>query len=236
MLFRMSERNPEATRKAIIEAAAAELLERGYSGASLSRIAARLHVTTGALAYHFPTKSKLLDVLAEALLRAVTDTYSRAMRTFPGSGSRTCVAHMAAFGHAITDDVVIAAGASLFTDPSVSAEVVAPVMSELHRMVTECFAQAVAEERVELSLPLAQASEYFLASLMGSMVTSRYFTELAVDRDRLQFTQLALWAVGFSTADQIVADVLRAVAQGHIALPAQTQEIYAALQPKQTQH
>lgn len=126
MLLRMSERNPEATRKAIIEAAAAELLERGYAGASLSRIAARLHVTKGALAYHFPTKSKLLDVLAEALLGAVTDTYSRAMRTFPSSGSRTCVAHMATFGHAITDDVVVAAGASLFTDPSVRVEVVAP--------------------------------------------------------------------------------------------------------------
>lgn len=105
-------------------------------------------------------------------------------------------------------------------------------MSELHRMVSECLAQAVAEEGVELSLPLPQAAEYFLASLMGSMVTSRYFTELAVDRDRLQFTQVALGALGFDTADQVVADVLRAVAQGHIALPTQTHEIYAALQPR----
>lgn len=64
------------------------------------------------------------------------------------------------------------------------------------------------------------------------MVTSRYFEDLATDRDRLQFTKLALEAVGFGDADQIIADVLRAVTQGSIGLPKHTRQIYAALQPR----
>lgn len=88
MLFRMSERNPEATRKAIICAAAAELLERGYAGSSLSQIAGRLNVTKGALAYHFSTKHKLLEAVAAALQESVRATYGQAMKAFPVSGSQ----------------------------------------------------------------------------------------------------------------------------------------------------
>lgn len=51
---------PATTREQIIQAAAASLLEHGYSGTSVRAIASRAGVAIGNLQYWFPTKSELL--------------------------------------------------------------------------------------------------------------------------------------------------------------------------------
>jgi AcrR family transcriptional regulator len=56
----VTEAAPVTTRDQIIQAAAASLLEQGYSGTSVRVIAARAGVAIGNLQYWFPTKSELL--------------------------------------------------------------------------------------------------------------------------------------------------------------------------------
>jgi AcrR family transcriptional regulator len=51
---------PVTTRDQIIQAAAASLLEHGYSGTSVRAIASRAGVAIGNVQYWFPTKSELL--------------------------------------------------------------------------------------------------------------------------------------------------------------------------------
>ncbi|MFE2069738.1 TetR family transcriptional regulator [Streptomyces sp. NPDC059467] len=66
----------EQTRQRIVDAAAAEFAEHGYAGTSLHRIVSSAGVTTGALTFHFSSKSALADAVQEAgaaATRAVVD-------------------------------------------------------------------------------------------------------------------------------------------------------------------
>ena len=53
------QRNPEATRASILEAAEEVFLEKGYSAAALSAIARRAGVTKSLLHHHFGSKEGL---------------------------------------------------------------------------------------------------------------------------------------------------------------------------------
>jgi AcrR family transcriptional regulator len=56
------------TRRRILQAGAHELVERGYAGASLRRIAERAELQLGSLYFHFETKDQLmLEVLRDAV-------------------------------------------------------------------------------------------------------------------------------------------------------------------------
>ncbi|MHB8690069.1 MAG: TetR/AcrR family transcriptional regulator [Solirubrobacteraceae bacterium] len=56
------------TRRRILQAAAHELVERGYAGASLRRIAEGAELQLGSLYFHFETKDQLmLEVLRDAV-------------------------------------------------------------------------------------------------------------------------------------------------------------------------
>ena len=52
-------RNPEQTRRVLLEAAFAEIYRCGFQAASLDRILATTGVTKGALYHHFPSKTEL---------------------------------------------------------------------------------------------------------------------------------------------------------------------------------
>jgi TetR/AcrR family transcriptional regulator, transcriptional repressor for nem operon len=52
-------RNPEATRRAIVEAAFAEFFANGYQAGSLNHIVAEAGTTKGALFHHFASKQEL---------------------------------------------------------------------------------------------------------------------------------------------------------------------------------
>lgn len=55
----MLTRNPDQTRKTLLEAAYEEIHHYGFQAASLSRILAKAGLTKGALYHHFPTKLAL---------------------------------------------------------------------------------------------------------------------------------------------------------------------------------
>ena len=66
---RKAGRSPDDTRRDILYAARAMLVQKGRS-ASLADIARRAQVTKGGLLYHFGTKEDLFAALAEDLLRS----------------------------------------------------------------------------------------------------------------------------------------------------------------------
>lgn len=49
------------TRERILRAAASEIVQSGYRGTTLVRVAARAQVTLGAVSFHFPTKQALVQ-------------------------------------------------------------------------------------------------------------------------------------------------------------------------------
>ncbi|SFL96007.1 TetR/AcrR family transcriptional regulator [Streptomyces pini] len=49
------------TRERVLQAAAGEIVRSGYHGTALVRVAARAHVTLGAVSFHFPTKQALVQ-------------------------------------------------------------------------------------------------------------------------------------------------------------------------------
>jgi AcrR family transcriptional regulator len=78
----------EAARRAQIVAAAIDTIaESGYAQASLARIASRLGVSKGVIAYHFDGKQDLInEVIAEVAARGAAYIRSRAMAESSGAG------------------------------------------------------------------------------------------------------------------------------------------------------
>jgi AcrR family transcriptional regulator len=62
-------RNPDQTRKNLIQAAYWEIYRHGFRPASLDRILAQAGVTKGALYHHFPNKAALGHAVVEEVIR-----------------------------------------------------------------------------------------------------------------------------------------------------------------------
>ncbi|QNJ93083.1 TetR/AcrR family transcriptional regulator [Mycolicibacterium fluoranthenivorans] len=85
------------TRARILDSAAAELVEHGYSGSSLRRIAEGADLQPGSLYFHFETKDELvLEVLRDTIARATKDLRQAiddlGPQATPGEQLRTAIA------------------------------------------------------------------------------------------------------------------------------------------------
>ncbi len=68
----------------LLEAGKAEFLEKGFQGASMRSIAARLSVTTGALYRYYTDKEAMFDALVEEPARELEEYYRGAQQQFAG--------------------------------------------------------------------------------------------------------------------------------------------------------
>ncbi len=57
----MTQSRAVRTRERVLLAAASEIVQSGHHGTALARVAARAHVTPGAVSFHFPTKQALVQ-------------------------------------------------------------------------------------------------------------------------------------------------------------------------------
>jgi AcrR family transcriptional regulator len=71
----------EATRRALLESAAAAFVGRGFANASLDEIAASARVTKGALYHHFASKRDLFQAVFEEVESEMIDQIRQASRT-----------------------------------------------------------------------------------------------------------------------------------------------------------
>lgn len=68
----------------LLEAGKAEFLEKGFQGASMRNIAARLSVTTGALYRYYTDKEAMFDALVEEPARELEEYYRGVQQQFAG--------------------------------------------------------------------------------------------------------------------------------------------------------
>src|SRR6476469_3636039 len=70
------QRSAVHSRRALLDAAAAEFAARGYAGASVDRIAARARVNKAMIYYHFRSKAGLYREILHDMFRAVGERTS----------------------------------------------------------------------------------------------------------------------------------------------------------------
>jgi AcrR family transcriptional regulator len=94
-----SERH-ETTRAALLKAARAEFVARGYQEASTARMVDQAQVTRGALYHHFPGKIDVFDAVVEAESRAVAVAIGR-VDSFADSPTEALIAGLDAYFEAM---------------------------------------------------------------------------------------------------------------------------------------
>ncbi|MFC4555914.1 TetR/AcrR family transcriptional regulator [Georgenia faecalis] len=202
------------TRRAMLGAAAEEFLVHGYAGSSLAVIAARLGLTKGALAHHFPTKDALAAGLMTILRQTLADQEAAARRAYPDSGARAVVALVLGMAARGVEDPRVAASVVLLSDRSAPSYEIADVIADWVARIQGLIEQGRELGEVGGRLSAHEVAEHILVTAVGSaFLGSRiYFTDR--DRKRLRFMRVTLTAVGVTDADDVVDGVLATRANG----------------------
>ena len=82
-----------ATRKRLVETAAAVLLERGYAGLSTNEVANRAGMARGTMLHHFPSRAALVSAAVEHLLEQRTEAVFAQLSTIEPAMSLRQVLH-----------------------------------------------------------------------------------------------------------------------------------------------
>jgi len=81
-----TQRNPDLTRKSLIQAAFQEIYESGFQAASLDRILSKAGVTKGALYHHFGSKQELGYAVVDELIReGILERWVRPLEKSPNA-------------------------------------------------------------------------------------------------------------------------------------------------------
>lgn len=198
---------PETTRAELLHAAALEFAERGYSGASFSSVAARLGLTKGAFAYHFPTKQALAVALMAEFGQAFDDAVDEARSFFPTGDLRTALRALRTIEVKADTEPVVAAAFILMLDPQ-------PPVDEIHEKFgrwVETFkvflSNGEASGQVNLSVPLEDAAEFLVISLLGLTSLSHRTLGRSGVQDQMHL-RLLFTALGVQDTEELITDVL----------------------------
>jgi len=124
-------KQPDVTRRAVLEAAGAEFARHGYSGTGVDAIVSRAELTKGALFHHFPDKRSLAVAWVGKLLEPVIDelwvapladlgsldamkSFFRTRCTELDAGDATSALVAMAAGTSVTDEILAAAFGRVF--------------------------------------------------------------------------------------------------------------------------
>ncbi|MFD4693517.1 TetR family transcriptional regulator [Streptomyces sp. NPDC058463] len=158
----------ERTRTALLRAAAEEMDELGYCGASLNRTCALAGVTMGALTFHFPTK----DRLADAVIAAGTSSVDAAVRRIPElalSPLGKVRLMLLTVGGLLHHDCVVRAAARLSRELSPSGDWTNAWLP----LTEELIAQAQSQGQLRRSLRSADVSRLFAYLCSGIEAQAR---------------------------------------------------------------
>ena len=84
----MTQRDSEATRQRLIDAARAEFAEYGIAGARVDRIAASARANKAQIYHYFGSKDRLFDAVWEALVNQIVEAAALDVRDLPGFAAR----------------------------------------------------------------------------------------------------------------------------------------------------
>jgi AcrR family transcriptional regulator len=174
-----------ATRRALLDATAACLIQQGYQGTTTTAVCERAGVSEGALFRHFPTKQTLLSVVAEHLYDRLDERFvhrfrqlDRGERTTP-EGDTIRAKHARRVQRAVrllwqvfeSDELAASLELELAarTDASLRADlepVIARHGERIRVLTAELFPDAVRDEHYERTIDL-------VFELMSGMAVSR---------------------------------------------------------------
>ncbi|TQJ30576.1 TetR/AcrR family transcriptional regulator [Microbacterium sp. SLBN-146] len=197
--------SPAETRERLLRAAAAEIRLHGYAGASLSSIAARLGMTKGSLAYHFPSKR---DV-ALALFTSMEHTHGELRTGVADDGLRgirallTLLARTTSRGRT---DPVFTAGTSLIVMSGALPFEVPRVFDDLITAYAASLDEARIDGEIASDTDVGQAAEDILASMIGSWIV-RARTPDRPDTPPLRLAHAVLHSIGVADSEDVLRDL-----------------------------
>ncbi|HLR57549.1 MAG TPA: TetR/AcrR family transcriptional regulator [Beutenbergiaceae bacterium] len=198
---------PETTRTELLYAAALEIAERGYSGASFSSVAARLGLTKGAFAYHFPTKQALAVALMEEFDETFSNAVAHAREDFPSDDLRTALFALREIEAKADAEPVVAAAFILMCDPQPPVEEIHDTFRRWIATFIEFLQNAKASGQVELSVPLEDAADFLVISLLGLTNLSHRTFARSSAKDQMHL-RLLFSALGVSNTEALITEVL----------------------------
>src|SRR5690625_1114509 len=192
---------PEATRAELLHAAALEIAERGYSGASFSSVAAPLGLTEGAVAYHFPTKRDLAVALMEEFAKSFASALGEARQLYPGNDLRTALHALRTIEQRADHEPVVGAAFALMLDPQPPVEQIKEKFEWWVEIFEELLANAEASGQLALPVPRKDAAEFLVISLLGLTCVSHRTLARTGEQER-RHLRLLLGAVGTTNAEE----------------------------------
>ena len=163
------------TRRRILRAAAHELVEHGYAGASLRRIADGAGLQLGSLYFHFEAKERLMlevlrdsvDFALDQLRRALAQTGDSAS---PGDRIRAAItAHLRTLNAAGDRGAAVANGPQTFPPPV--RRLYATQVRRYTRVWDDLLARAQADGTVDPRLDRRALRELVIAAMNGTVRT-----------------------------------------------------------------
>ena len=197
-----------SARDGMLDAAAEEMIERGYAASSLSSIAARLSLTKGAFAREFPTKGMLAHEIMESLARAIEGEHSAALAAFPGSGTRALARFLFGVDVLVRREPQVAAAISLLSDRALPALESKRSLEAWRGAVGELFERALADGEVVEAVEAADAVGFLAVSKLGATVLEVRRIDPNARERGLSVMRFALRAVGLRDVDAAVDDAI----------------------------
>ncbi|MFK4188822.1 ScbR family autoregulator-binding transcription factor [Streptomyces sparsogenes] len=183
----------EQTRRSLLEAAASLFDERGYAGTSISDIATRSGHTSGAIYFHYASKEKL----ALAVVEGHFATWPPLIERYAGPAAagtpalERLVRLSFAVARAFRDDIVVRAGARLWTERTLIAAPLPPPFVGWIDAVTAMLERAHADGDLAPHLDPGRAARTVVCAFFGVHTVSE-----ALDRRRSIEDHLTdLWAL-----------------------------------------
>lgn len=198
------------TRLRLLTAASEEMVERGYSAASLSRIAARLGLTKGALGHHFPTKQDIAIAVFDRANEIADQAAGNARLLFPDSPLRGCIAYFAGIAQAGWVDPVATASLILYQDRSVPVEIAMRSFTRSREIIQGFLGEHVSQTGEDLRMPPEQATLFLQLMISGELTVSRFLSDYSPQNSLDSFVA-ALAGLGVADPVPVVSDGMRAV-------------------------
>jgi len=199
------------THAAIIDAAAAEFDERGYTGASIDAVAERAGLTTGAVYFHFASKAELAGAVI-ARQHEVSQEYGAAAAARASSPIEALVWSSQAIATQMVREVVVSAGIRLSTeDATREVDRRQEPYTDWTRIAADLFRQAVDAGEVDPAWDPELLARVAVPAYTGVQKVSDILTERADLYERLR----ELWTVLLAA---VVTDAVRPRIPGLVAI------------------
>ncbi len=179
-----------ATRNAIVEAAAAEFVDHGFAGASISGIAERASVTKGSMYFHFRSK----ELLAEAVIERQREVNAEIQARFASSDLSALailVSMVRVLGELMREDVVVLAAMRLAVEVPQEGDDRGPTYSAWAAPTATVISHAIAQGDLRESLDPEVLSRFLVAAFTGVQTASFASSRLADLPTRLR----EMWGV-----------------------------------------